>query len=285
MVKKLVQLCWMGKSPGTVRVLDQVTSDLCPPARGRSSAPVNGLRAFVLWVLLAGGLAGIGRAAPIIVLKLDDLSSAPYARGGFERVFRLLKKHNLNASFGLFTQSCAEENRPADYGAQLRRWVEGGRVELWHHGWDHQRGEFKGSGVEAQRRHLSDGLAAVKSAAGVDLVAFGAPFAETDADTITVLNDLPQIRVWFGPAGAQNRVKALVLHERAPLEAKVGVVSFELFVESFEKQAGSRYLVLVGHPPYWDEASFRAFQQVVQFCVARGCRFATASEAAALLRP
>lgn len=243
------------------------------------------IRAFLLAALIVGAPTGFAREAPVIVLKLDDLSFAPYARGGFERVFRVLKKYNLNASFGVFTQSCADEARPADYSTQLRRWVEGGRVELWHHGWDHRRGEFKGSRVKAQRRDLLDGLAAVKSATGVDVVTFGAPFAETDDDTIEALNSVPQIRVWFGPPHAQQRAKALVLHERAALETKVGVVSYELFVESFEKHRDARYLVVMGHPPYWDDASHRAFQQVVLYCVARGCRFATAREAAALLRP
>lgn len=285
MKEPVVKLVRVRNSVGTTRVPDGVRGRLVQILPGREWVePLNRLRATLLVTALCCALGTVGRAEPIIVLKLDDLSAAPYSRGGFERVFRVLKKHNVNASFGLFTNSCAEETRTADYVAQLRRWAESGRVELWHHGWDHQRGEFKGSGADAQRRHLLDGLAAVKEAVGVEMVTFGAPFAETDADTIAVLNAVPQIRVWFGPKEAQGQVKALVLYERAPLEEKVGVVSYERFVEAFGKHPEASYFVVVGHPPYWDEASHQAFNRVVQFCVARGCTFATATEAAALLR-
>lgn len=239
----------------------------------------------LLGVFLALGLFEVAcDAAPLIVLKLDDLSAAPYARGGFERVFRVLKKRNVRASFGVITNSCADDGTKADYFAQLRRWTEGGRVELWHHGWSHERGEFKGSGHEEQRRRMRDGLAAVKQATGVAMTTFGAPFNETDRDTLAALREVPEIRVWFGPRDAAGAVEAFVLHQRAAIELKVGVVSYELFVDSFERQRDATYLVVLGHPPYWDEASHQAFDRVVQFCLAKGCKFATAAEAAELLR-
>jgi peptidoglycan/xylan/chitin deacetylase (PgdA/CDA1 family) len=237
---------------------------------------------LLLLLLLLAGVACHG--APVVVLKLDDLNGAPYARAGFERVFRVLQKRNVRASFGVITNSCAADGAKADYFAQLRRWTDSGRVELWHHGWTHQRGEFQGSGRDAQRRHLRDGLAAVKQATGIEMTTFGAPFGEIDRDTIAALQDVPAIRVWFGPREAAPSVAAFVLHQRAPMEPKVGVVSYELFVESFERQRDATYLVVLGHPPYWDEASHRAFDRIVQFCLAQGCKFATAAEAAALLR-
>ncbi|HLP25369.1 MAG TPA: polysaccharide deacetylase family protein [Acidobacteriota bacterium] len=241
------------------------------------------IRRFLLLLLLASG-AGAGEAAPLIVLKLDDLNAAPYARGGFERVFRVLQKRNVAASFGVITNSCAGDGASRDYFAQLRRWAESGKVELWHHGWAHQRGEFQGSGLDAQRRRLRDGWTAVKQATGVEMATFGAPFGEVDADTITALREMPEIRIWFGPREAASMGMPVVLHQRATMEAKVGVVSYELFVDSFERQRGADYLVVLGHPPYWDDASHRAFDRVVQFCLAQGCRFATAAEAVRLLR-
>lgn len=240
------------------------------------------LRGVLVWAL-GWLLPPVAGAAPTIVFKLDDLSDAAYARDGFARAFRVLEQNGVRGSFGLITRSCADDGSKAGYFAQLRSWATSGRIELWHHGWDHRRGEFRGTDAKTQLAHLRDGLSVVHAACGVAMTTFGAPYGEVDVATVEALNALPEITGWFAQP-APGTVHATFLAERAAMEVKTGVVSYERFVENFERKKGARYLVVLGHPPYWDDASHHAFERVIAFCREQGCSFATPAEMVAQLR-
>lgn len=245
------------------------------------------MNSFALWT--AGGLLALVMGAlrvagaPTIVLKLDDLTDAPYAREGFDRVAHLLAERKIPASFGLMTESCADNGHKADYYALIRRWATTGEIEIWHHGWDHARGEFKDASEAVQREHLQRGCAVVQEKLGITLHTFGAPFDEIDDSTITAMNATPQLNVWFArPVRAPTN--AVLLSNRSRLESRVGVIDYDGFVASFKKNAGKPYLVLTAHPPYWKDESFVAFSRVLAFCVQAGCRFVTPTQMAAELR-
>ncbi|MEO7413881.1 MAG: hypothetical protein ABIZ81_11035 [Opitutaceae bacterium] len=52
-------------------------------------------------------------------------------------------------------------------------------------------------------------------------------------------------------------------------------MDYDLFVREFGARTGAAYIVVQGHPPYWDAASHEAFGRIVDYCLAQGCSFAT----------
>jgi peptidoglycan/xylan/chitin deacetylase (PgdA/CDA1 family) len=85
-----------------------------------------------------------------------------------------------------------------------------GDVEFWNHGWDHSRfpatgtatsWEFRGTGLAFQQTHFSDAQTRLLSAAGRNVIAFGTPYNQSDADTIAFTNNTPAVRL-FSPTTA-----------------------------------------------------------------------------------
>lgn len=88
-----------------------------------------------------------------------------------------------------------------------------GDVEFWNHGWDHQTWttngitywEFKGTGLTHQQTHFEDTQALLLNITGRDCLAFGTPYNQFDADTVTIMNDTPATRLFFTHGGTTAR--------------------------------------------------------------------------------
>lgn len=209
---------------------------------------------------------------PVVILKLDDLRDTEKARGGFSRVFDVLQERKVNAGFGIIADSCEDDGRKQPYYDLIKKWADSGRVEIWHHGYDHVKGEFSDGDYARQLDHLQRANRLLAEKCGIDLVSFGAPFNANDAATVQALNAVPQLAVWMFP-GIATGSKQRLLTIRCNMEPKTGVVDYDLFVKQYAAHAAAAYIVVQGHPPYWDEASHAAFVRIVDFCLKQGCRF------------
>jgi autotransporter-associated beta strand protein len=93
-----------------------------------------------------------------------------------------------------------------------------GDVEYWNHGWDHSRDpadppsywEFRNTPLADQQEHFADAQAWLLAATGRAPVAFGAPYNQTDANTMTVMNATPAIRLFFTYNGGTARTQGLL---------------------------------------------------------------------------
>ena len=252
----------------------------------RASQHEFGRRYATAWFALAGLPAaapslGMPRAGkpPVVIFKLDDLRDTEKARHGFSRVFDVLVAKNIHAGFGIIADSCEDNGNKTSYYDLVRRWAASGRVEIWHHGYDHVQGEFSDGNYARQVEHLQKANRLVAEKCGVTLRSFGAPFNANDAATVRALNDTPQLAVWMfsnNSVGAKQRLLTI----RCNMEPKTGVVSYDLFVKDYAAHVGAAYIVVQGHPPYWDDASHAAFTRIVDFCRAQRCAFATPYECA-----
>jgi peptidoglycan/xylan/chitin deacetylase (PgdA/CDA1 family) len=222
-------------------------------------------------------------STPCIVLKLDDM----FVQDGrvperWERLARFAEERNTPFSSGLICNSL-EGDHPA-YFAELKRLAATGRVEFWHHGYDHAQWpegdrtlrEFSNTSRAHQQDHFDRATKLAKEKLDLTFTTFGAPFNATDATTAEVLAGAPEIRVWLYGDTALPAGKFIARRPGpANIEAPVHKPNYDAFVTGYEsgRLAEQPYLVLQGHPVSWDEAAFAEFVRIIDFLAAQGCAF------------
>jgi len=261
-----------------------------PPNRGAASL-------LALLLLLACAAQSWADTAPLnagkrhyVIWKMDDVKGLS---PGFQRLADWLAEHKMKASFGVICNSL-EANKPA-YADWLKKQAieNGGLIEFWNHGYDHQKNvvengktcdaEFKGTSQAFQTKHLADSNALWKAKTGLVFQTFGAPYNTSDAETEKALEKHPELKIWlYGPPTA---TRLLVLRRSLNLECATGTVSYETFMQAYQKQPQGDCLVLQGHPGKWDDASFDAFQRIAGVLAADKWEFVTPREYRALMNP
>lgn len=172
---------------------------------GRSGTP-NGFRARIVRVVSAllafffAAAVGAVDPARVVLIKADDFRTPNQAWTNFLQVSRAA---GVKVGLGVIVTSIVGNATTALW---MREQEAAGDVEFWNHGWDHLQwtnesgqvvSEFKGSGLAHMQQHLADAQAGLTNALGRSVVAFGTPYNGFDADTATVINDTPALRLFF----------------------------------------------------------------------------------------
>lgn len=237
------------------------------------------IRPLLLLALVLSLGAGEGIA---VLLKLDDLTGT---HPRFQKVDDFLAAEGMKVNYGIIGEAL-EKPDPA-----LDAWVKerhaSGRVQFWNHGYATRfakdatkKGEFQGSGLEAQSKAIMRTQELAKTRFGFDLAAWGPHDSKTDDDTWAALAKVPEITaVWFyRPYGGKTFAGTLIAR-RMELEKPLGNPEPKQLAEAYTTNAGRfDYIALQGHPKQWDDARFAAFQEAVRFLKEKGCTFILASE-------
>jgi len=218
-----------------------------------------------------------GKAPPTIVLKLDDLK--PTAGGGvspqWQRVVDFAREKDIKVSIGVIAQGL-EGDCP-----DLVKWIQehnaAKHIEFWNHGWDHAAGEklireFSGQPYEHQKDHMTRANKIARSKLGFPFESFGAPFNATDASTLRVLQEDPDIKVWIygdmkNPAG-----KTVLPNGAVTIETRARP-DFAAFLEAYAHNRGSDVFVMQGHPGGWKDDNFEQFRLMVEFLISQDAQF------------
>ncbi len=228
------------------------------------------------------------QTAVYVVLKLDDM----FAENGrvpprWQRIADFSAQRQLKLSIGIIGNSL-EGDHP-EYIAGLKQMMATGRIEFWHHGYDHRLWkegdvefrEFSGTDRAHQLDHLTRTHQLAKDKLGLTFATFGAPFNSTDATTGEVLAEMSDIKVWLY-GDASSPAGKFVAHRPGPanIEAPVHKPNYAAFVKGLESELKKepRYLVLQGHPQSWDDAAFTEFVRIVDHLVAQGYVFILPTE-------
>lgn len=232
-------------------------------------------------------------AAPIVILKMDDLTQRGADRakgeavsGNFTAFVEALRKLGVKASLGIIGNSL-EDGTPEFYG-----WIKSlhaeGLVEFWNHGHTHQefprengrrRTEFARASLESQLETLGKTQRLAREKLGFDLKAFGSPFNQIDGTTSKALDSFPEITSWFygPPQSGSDRRRSL--ERRMDLEAPVLQPNSAQLIEAYNTFGKDlQYIVLQGHPNSWGGKQRAEFVKAVQFLKDQGCVFMTPSE-------
>lgn len=239
--------------------------------------PIRPLVLLLALVLSLG--AGEGLA---VLLKLDDLTGV---HPRFQRVDDFLAAEGLKVSYGIIGEALEKADPALDAWVKERQAT--GRVQFWNHGYSTRfakdatrKGEFQGTGLEAQAKAIARTQELARARFGFDLAAWGPHDSKTDDDTWTALAQHPEITaVWFyRPYGGKTFAGTLIAR-RMELEKPLGNPEPKQLAEAYAADAGRfDYIALQGHPKQWDDARFAAFQEAVRMLKAKGCRFITAAE-------
>ncbi len=256
-----------------------------------------------------------------VILKADDVfpSAGGTINHRWVDYFSYLLSKRVKTSAGLVNLYLASYS--GDTLKYLRSLAESGMVEFFHHGWDHSSSEvapgagakkkskekedaelrllldkaffgkaenekrifeFQGTSYAYQKAHLESGVQAAKQYLGITLHTFGPPFGKTDANTIQVVDEHPDIRIVFA---ACPGTKKLVLERFVDAETGTGEVSFDLFRRQHEANRGREYLSYQLHPQetVFHDRFESDFKRMIEYLIADGVTIVTPMEYLAVL--
>ena len=258
-------------------------------------------RIFAALLLILVAYAGRGAdeaakpAAPLILLKLDDLAHASDPKVAvsprFQRTVDFLAEEKIKSNFGIICETF-ETDCPA-FIAWVKERHASGMIEFWNHGYGFKfpnpnpavkLAEYLGRSSEEQAATLKKSQELVKAKTGIEMRAFGPHAAAIDDNLFPALKTRPEIALvfFYGPTKAMTTDR-VVLQRRAELELPIFKPNFANMREHWEKYKSYDYLALQGHPNSWDDQGFENFKQIVKFLREQGCRFVTISEYLATL--
>ena len=260
--------------------------------------------AMLLAILFASegravGSGGSAAGPPVIILKLDDVNVS--TRGApvsprWLRVAEYIEQNKLKAAFGIICTSLEKDNEA--YLRWIKELHERGAIEFWFHGYDHavhnesgtRFNEFNGRSYEDQKQRFERSQRLAREHLGFVFHAFGPGGGVGnglfDANTIRVMAEEPEMRVWLYPqpmdkAGekleSQGKVVVLDRVWAVNLESKPGLPDYQRLVDGYAKNPQRKYFVLQGHHNKWDDQRWDEFVKIIGFLKARGCSFMTPS--------
>lgn len=228
---------------------------------------------FLLLVIFSANTFG---GNPKIILKLDDYKVQRGSCRGIE-VLTYLKEKNVKASFGVIASYCDQTSKAVFNDLLNARNQRGEKLfEVWNHGYDHIKPEFKETAFEYQKQHFLKADSLICSNLGLQPTTFGAPYNANDSNTLKVLALIPRYKtLFFSQVAPPSGSGVLNLTNRVNLEIKTGVPDSAAFVTAYlaSKEKLSGYIVLQAHPPHFTPDAFVQFQKVIEFLLREGCEF------------
>lgn len=221
-------------------------------------------------------LSGFSLAGPKIILKLDDL----FVKEGIcacAPTFDYLIQKQIKAGFGAIanrSDSTILETLSPYLNAVNSRGEK--LFEIWHHGFDHVRPEFSGTGYEYQKKHFEEADQLLKKLLGFQMHSFGTPFNGSDSVTNRVVFENPNYKVFmFSSVKPAVPNGIFYMDNRVNMENGTGNPEFSLFMENYRKYKDTYtdYMVLQGHPNLWISERMEQFKKIVDFLISEGCEF------------
>lgn len=209
-----------------------------------------------------------------IIMKYDDLSQNTLE--DFKRVADFAIKTNVNISMGVVGNSL--ENPVDKYIDNCRLWIDNG-IELWNHGYYHTDKEFSMSSYEEQCYSLKRTQILMKDKLGVTATCFGSPHNNSTETTIKALKTVaPQINHYFFAVDGTNSTKSRQLLVRCNMETRTGNIDIDFFKYNYELLKDLPYIVIQGHPSFWQEKDFRLNEEIISYLKEKGNTFVKPSE-------
>ena len=229
-------------------------------------------------LLLSTGLllSGLSFAAPKIILKLDDLS----VKNGvcqFVPTLDFLMKKKIKAALGIIAiRNDSSASMTLNPYLSVKNAKGESLFEIWHHGLDHVRPEFLGTGYEFQKSHFEEADQLVKKLLGIQMHTFGTPYNNSDSVTNLVFIENPNYKVFlFGGKTTNDTNGILYLDNRVNIENGTGNPEFGYFKENYTKNKDkfTDYMILQGHPNKWTPEKLEQFNKIIEFLISEGCEF------------
>ncbi len=220
--------------------------------------------------------SGFSKVGPKIILKLDDLS----VKSGVCKIIPTmdyLKQMQIKAGLGIV----AEKNdstalRTLIPYLQAENSNREKLIEIWHHGLDHTKSEFRDSNYQYQKSHFEQADKLVNKYLKIQMHTFGTPYNASDSITNSVISEDPNYKVFLYSSlvpAVNNGIT--YLNHRVNMENGTGNPEFEFFKSDYSKYKDkyTDYMILQGHPNIWTTEKLDQFKQIIDFLIAQGCEF------------
>ncbi len=170
-----------------------------------------------------------------------------------------------------------------------------GDVEFFQYGWTHTTWldtngvtiyEYNGSGLAFQQDNFAKAQAALSNALGRSAITFGPSFNQVDADTATVLNAAPEIKLFFVSStsiaqtiGLDPRVAVAPIYNETSYGEGVGLPNAAIFKAAFPGgPPGPAALQFHPSDPSFDAYRVAQYTQIVQHLLTNGYAILLPSE-------
>lgn len=136
-------------------------------------------------------------AGPYIVIKMDDI----YVKKGKSPVLPVLdflKERQIKASIGMIA-SLSDTTILSVLTPYMEATDKKGKplLEIWNHGYDHRKPEFKGMPYDYQKKHFNDATTQIESLLNITIETFGAPFNAIDSITGQIITENTNYKTIF----------------------------------------------------------------------------------------
>lgn len=217
----------------------------------------------------------------LIILKADDLrfDNSNVISPGWQTFIDYIEDSKIKASIGIIGNSLEQGND--EYFSLIKTIHNKGNIEFWNHGYSHYSNddsenpvwEFRNTPYNQQYENLLRTQELAKTKIGITLHAFGAPFNQTDENTVKAIEDIEDIKVWlFGNTSSTK----LVLKRYCDIEYPTHNPDYKKFLKNYN--SGREYLLLQIHPNSWDNERFNQFKQIIEFLIQGNATFITPFE-------
>lgn len=227
---------------------------------------------------------------PVVILKFDDLREGSGVRSAMQNAIDYVNEKGLKASVGVIGVSLEDDGTKTEYYNQIKGWVQSGNVEIWNHGYYHGNGnngpEFNGGTYDEQYKQLTDTNRLLIEKCGVTATSFGAPGNATDATTLEVLKNVPQIKTtMFGrdTEGILNLTNSVEFEQTGTVDGTWKTwMDYQKFVASFTANKDKPYLLMQTHPLMWamskNDTQYKIFKDQINYLISQGVTFMTPDE-------
>lgn len=232
----------------------------------------------ILYLLLATSFLYAG---PYIVIKMDDI----YVKKGRSPVLPVLdflKERQVKASIGMIA-SLSDTTILSILTPYMEATDKKGNplLEIWNHGYDHRKPEFKGMPYDYQKKHFHDATTQIESLLNITIETFGAPFNAVDSITGRIITENTNYKtVFLADRNLMNRPDIICLNNLVRVERELGKPDFDFFIRKYKeaKDIGIGCMVLQVHPNLWQEQDFEDFKYIIRFLQTEKCTFVLPSE-------
>ncbi|WP_287677865.1 DUF2334 domain-containing protein [Bacteroides sp.] len=226
-------------------------------------------------------------AGPYIVLKLDDI----YAKKGESPVLPVLDflaEYNIKSSLGMIA-ALSDTTASRVLAPYINAKDNKGQflVEIWNHGYDHRKPEFKGTDYDYQSKHFVDATRKIETLLNIEIHTFGAPFNAMDSVTGRIISENANYKtVFLADKDLMKRHDIVCLNNLVRIERDLGKPDFDFFIKKYKiaKDRGVGCMVLQVHPNLWDEHSFQEFKYIIKYLQTEECIFILPSEWSNIIR-
>ncbi len=203
----------------------------------------------------------------IVILKADDLYSISDRMKKFAGYIRSKK---IKASLGLIGNSL--EKVDLLYFSFVEDLYLSGFFEIWNHGYSHllngknRNGEtfheFWHSSFAYQKEHLLKTQSLAKERLNIVLHTFGAPGNKIDGNTVKVIDNTDDIKVWLFGLDESSK---MVLPRFADIEIPVHNPNYKNFLNNYNPD--KELLVFQLHPNSWDSSRINEFKRIIGYLI------------------